>query len=244
MQSLEHSGIVRRDRRSEQKVFYMNGEVKLRITAGTKVQDFLEAHPFGNEQGNQVAAKFVERMNRARVLFTQQEAGDKASADSAKHRKGLRLRITSIPVRHLCKISQSVAAEHPEVTAGHRVTELGRGQVQFVAGVEVILQEAEAHRDLYVQHGMLEESLEELKRMLEAYRQSIADSNAALRSHTGARNELQSLSRELVKMMAVLDGVMVYRLRNQPELQGAWASARNIAWPAGESRTPAKEKGA
>jgi hypothetical protein len=91
---------------------------------------------------------------------------------------------------------------------------------------------------------MSEESLEELSQMLQAYEQAVSDANAGLRAHTGARAELQSLARDLMRMLQQLDGIVLYRFRQEPEVQGAWKSARNIAWPVGEARPEAPAEGA
>ena len=41
-----------------------------------------------------------------------------------------------------------------------------------------------------------------------------------------------------MRMLQQLDGIVLYRYRDQPERMGAWASARNIAWPLGEAVKP------
>jgi hypothetical protein len=47
-----------------------------------------------------------------------------------------------------------------------------------------------------------------------------------------------------MRMLHQLDGIVLYRFRDQPELQGAWKSARNIAWPLPEGRPEAPAEGA
>lgn len=212
------------------------------VNTAVKVRDFLLAHPFGTSAGDQFAARFVEKVNRAVALFTQQEAGESAAETSTENRKALRKQILAVPARHLTKISRAVAAAHPEISASHRLTALHRSQPQFVAKVEVMLQEARANLPLYVEHGLSEESLQELEQLVKAFQESIGQSNAARRLHTGARKELEELVPELMQMLAQLDGMMLYRLRNQPELQGAWDSARNVAWPASQAAVEAPTK--
>ena len=149
----------------------------------------------------------------------------------------------AVPARHVAKISQGVAVAHPEVSAGHRVSGLGRTQTEFVAKAQVMLQEAQANLALYVEHGLSEESLQELATLLKAFLDSIGQSNAARRAHTGAKKELSALGRELMRMLTQLDGMMLYRLRNQPELQGAWESARNFAWPVPQAKVESPATG-
>ncbi len=221
----------------------MNGQLMSKVHTMVKVRDLLMANPFGTSPADQFVAKFAEKVDRAQLLFTQQEAGEAAAASSTDYRKGLRRQIVALPARHVAKISKAVAAAHPEISAGHRVSALGRRQSEFVARVQVMLQEAQANLALYVEHGLSEESLKELETLLQAYQDSIGQSNAARRAHTGAQKELGTLGRELMRMLTQLDGMMLYRLRDQPELQGAWASARNVAWPAPRAKAEAPAEG-
>ncbi len=44
-------------------------------------------------------------------------------------------------------------------------------------------------------------------------------------------------------MVRQLDGIVQYHYRAQPEVLGAWASARNFAWPVAEVSAPATPAG-
>ena len=94
-----------------------------------------------------------------------------------------------------------------------------------------------AHRDLFLASGMSPESLEELNRQLAAYQEEVGEANAGRRAHTGARAELRAVTRQLMRLLKQLDGIVVYRFRDRADLLGSWKSARNVAWPLPE---PAK----
>ncbi len=89
--------------------------------------------------------------------------------------------------------------------------------------------------------------IEELQGLLAAYDKAVSDADTGRRAHTGAHAELRNLTSELVKMTHQLNGMMLYRIRQNPDL-GAWESARNIAWPAAkatdEPAAPGKESAA
>ncbi|MBK6781755.1 MAG: hypothetical protein IPG75_19780 [Gemmatimonadetes bacterium] len=76
------------------------------------------------------------------------------------------------------------------------------------------------------------------KTLLEAYEGALKEAGAGRRAHTGARAEMQVLGRELMRMVRQLDGIVQYHYRAQPEVLGAWASARNFAWPVPEVTAP------
>lgn len=86
---------------------------------------------------------------------------------------------------------------------------------------------------------MLPATPTELKTLLAEYEQAVSDAHAGRRSHTGARSEMQGLIRELMQMVRHLDGTVAFHFRGQPELLGAWKSARNVAWPADTPAAPA-----
>ena len=43
---------------------------------------------------------------------------------------------------------------------------------------------------------------------------------------------MKALGVELIAMVKQLEGMVLIRFRQDPNLKGAWASARNVAWPA------------
>ena len=216
----------------------MNINLRVKVAMAVRVRDLLLANPFGDAPADQVSAQFVEKVGRAQAMLTQQEAGEMASRTSTRHRRLLRREMLRLPVRHLLKIAKSVAAEHPEVASGLRRPAFGRSEEVFQASVRAIAREAESHRALFLEHGMSEESLEELSQMLQAYEAAVHDSNAGRRAHTGARAELKAVTRDLMRLLQQLDGIVLYRFRDRPDLMGAWESARNIAWPLTEPAKP------
>jgi len=217
----------------------MNSKLRLKVAMAMRVRDLLVANPFGDPPADQLSAQFVERVKRAEVLLTQSESGDLASRSSTRHRRQLRAQIRSLPLRHVVKVAQLVSVEHPEAASGIKPLPFGMGESEFLATARAIAQQVEGERDLFQAHGMASTSLEELNRMLGEYEQALHDANAARRTHTGARAELRQVTRELMRMAAVFDGLVLFAFRDNAELLGAWVSARNVAWPVAE---PVKEK--
>jgi hypothetical protein len=50
-------------------------------------------------------------------------------------------------------------------------------------------------------------------------------------AHVGARADLQAVASEIVEQGRVLDGLVRYGFGSNPELMGAWSSARNVPGP-------------
>jgi hypothetical protein len=160
-----------------------------------------------------------------------------ASKASSQHRRELRRELTREPLRHLRKIARAAAAGHPEITLGARKLD-GGSETGFLATVRAMMEEAGTHKDTLLKFGLSEASLAELATKVVVYEQAMTDANAGLRAHTGARAELDALTRELMRLIQQLDGIVSYQFRDQPEVLGAWKSARNVAWPLNEPARP------
>lgn len=215
----------------------MHDTTRLKVGTGVRVRDFLSAHPMDHQPAELVAARFAAQVERARVLLTQRDSGEAASKASTARRKTLRKDMLKGPVRHVNLISKAVASAEPGKVKVRSYLDR-QSQPDFQATVRAISQEVEADKALYLQHGLSEESLEELNTMLAAYDAAVVEGNAGRRASTGATAELKVVTRDLMRMLRQLDGIIVYRYRDQPEVLGAWKSARNIAWPVVKPEAP------
>lgn len=215
----------------------MNAALLVLLAMLGRLQDFLRAFPLGDEPGDLVVAQFMAKMDRLRAMVAQQQEGQlNRRALVGKHRE-LRRRITTGPLRQLARIAVTLKGEFAEVAAivGQPVHRLGMDA--FLATAQTIAATVQAQHDLLRARGMAPETLDDLTALLKEYEQALRGANAGRRAHTGARAELRALGKELIQMARQLDGIVVYHFRDDPEVLGAWKSARNVAWPTGE---PAK----
>ena len=63
------------------------------------------------------------------------------------------------------------------------------------------------------------------------FAQTLESSREGRRGHVGASADLKAVAREIKAQIRVLDGLVRFRFGDQPELMGAWASARNVLGP-------------
>ena len=226
----------------------MNTEARLKTDMAIRVRNFLRAHPFGEPLADAVVAKYEEKVARAQTLVAQQENGYLTASASRTKRAEIREQVKSEPLRHLTEITKAVALEKPELAKLFRLFVRSPNEQQFRAGVQGFIVRITEHKDLFAQYGMRPTLIEELEGLLTAYDKAVSDADGGRRAHTGARAELKDLTSELVKMTHQLNGMMLYRIRQNPDLGGAWESARNIAWPVAkatdEPAAPAKESAA
>ena len=216
----------------------MNTAVRLKVDMAVRVRHFLRANPFSAPKAEAVAAKFEERLARAETLLQQQGDGRDLARTSRAARSGLRQRLRNSPLRHLARIAAAAAAVKPELAELFKLPGASLSEQDFRTGLRNTLARVATHQELLIEHGLRETLPAELTEMVERYEQVAALADAGRRGHTGARTELQGLASELVRMVKQLDGMMLYRIQEQPELAGAWISARNVAWPSPVDKTP------
>lgn len=213
----------------------MNTSIRVRAAMAVRVRDFLQANPLGYQQGDTVVAQLATRVSRVEELLNAKKFGEQASRNSRHYREDLRKTITRVTLRQVLKVGKALSVAHPDVASGIR-RPLGRSERDFMASVNAIVQLVEANQPVFLEYGLSEAGLTELKTQFAEYQRSIGDANLARRTHTGAQAELRVLAREIMTMVQQLDGIVGYQFRGKPELLGAWKSARNVAWPGSQPK--------
>ncbi|MBK9690881.1 MAG: hypothetical protein IPO73_04185 [Gemmatimonadetes bacterium] len=217
----------------------MDNILRLKLAMLTALVDFLRAHPLGEGAVATVVARFVEKVARLQALIAQQQDGASGRKAQTGRYQELRQQITRVPLYHLAGLAPALAAEAPELAALLKTTVSSKSGPLFLATAHSVLQAVETHQELLLAQGMLPATPTELKTLLAEYEQAVSDAHAGRRAHTGARSEMQGLIRELMQMVRHLDGTVAFHFRGQPELLGAWKSARNVAWPVETPDAPA-----
>ncbi len=216
----------------------MTTVLRLKLAMLIRLLDFLRAHPFGDEPATQVVARFNEAVARFQALLARQRDGEVTRRAEVSRHRSLRRQLTRVHLRHLAGIVTSLEGEHPQVAAVIGQPVSGMSGQQFLATAQSIAAMVEANRELLRASGMAESTPAELTALLEEYARAVSEANAARRAHTGARAELRALNREVMPIVRRLEGLVAYHFRAQPDLLGAWKSARNIAWPVEEPVKP------
>lgn len=212
----------------------MDTRMQLKVVMLGRLQGFLRANPLGDEPADQVVARFMEKMDRLRVLAAQQRTGLVAqAAENRKHRE-VRRQMIRRPLRHLARVAGSLEAGQEEIAAALTQPVSKLSGIDFLTATQSIAAAAQVHRDLLRSKGMSEITVQDLLTRIAEYDQAVSDADTGRRAHTGASAELRALGKELMELVRQLDGLVVYRFHEQPEVLGAWDSARNVAWPVPE----------
>jgi len=209
----------------------MDSDLRRKIEMAVRVRDFLRTRPFGAPNADGVIVRFDERVGRGQVLIEQVEAGERAVRGSIATRGELRRELSTEVLRHLARIARAAAKEKSDVAEKFKLPRAHGSEQEFRATARTIAAEIAANKELFLKHGMWEGAVDHLDSLLDRYDQAVADGHAGRAAHTGARAELKALGRELMAMVKQLEGMLLMKFRDDPNLKGAWASARNVAWP-------------
>lgn len=216
----------------------MRTDVRLKIDMAVRVRDFLRANPFGTANGQAVAAQFEEKLARALDLIARVDRGEVTRREAVRRKHSVQRQLRTIPLRHLARIGAAASAEKPEL-AGQLRMPTQPNDPEFRAAAGNIAALTTANRELLDRYGLVDRIPEELDRGIAELDRVTAEINEGRMAHTGARMELAELSSGLLGMARQLDGMMLYRYREEPVLRGSWASARNVAWSRGTPKPEA-----
>jgi hypothetical protein len=206
------------------------------------VLSFCKEHPYEDAGFGAVMARFEERVGRANQLVTQERAGRLASSAATKEKGDLRRELQGQLLSHLVRVSEVAAKERPELAERFRRAGKSVAGKVFLTTARAILADAQEFTELLVQHGMSATMFAELKVTLERLEAVTEASRKARRDHVGANADLGAVSRELLELVGLLDGLNRFRFRDQPELLAAWESARNVVGPV-KSKAESAEAG-
>ena len=139
--------------------------------------------------------------------------------------------------------------EGTEMAVQFQATNASHRALLTVAGD--MLGKATAQKDVLLARGMPPTLLDDLAAALGEFEQTIEATRAGRRNHpslrsgqvVGASADLQAVAAEIKKQVRALDGMVRYRFGDNPELMGAWRSARDVLGPFKSKQEPESPAG-
>jgi hypothetical protein len=217
----------------------MNAETRLKLDVATRIREFMDARPFDNPKDAAVAGALKGLITRALALSDQQVGGQITVHNAVSQRRDLRRILRRQPFKHLARIAEAASKEVPGLEARFRLPIGSVSHQAFLTGARTIQAEALARRDVLLKYGMAETLLDDLTGTLNKYEDAVSQAHAGNRARVGASAELDAVMADLMTLVHQLDGMNLYRFRNDPEQRAAWESASNIPWPNGRAEKPA-----
>lgn len=210
----------------------MKRETLVVVSTGERSEAFQQAHPFGTPAENAVAEELAKKLAVAREADAQAASGENAERIATRIRRGLGMTIRGELLRPLARIAKAAEDEEPEVARLVRVPGVKARIGTFRRAMRTAATLATEKREFFLSHGMPPELPAALTTAVEQYEAAVQQAFAARRAHVGANAELDQLAAEILGLVQQLDGMNLFRFRDDPEKLAAWISARDIPRPA------------
>ena len=209
----------------------MKATLRRRLERAMRVRDFLRAHKTEGVAEAAGLARLEELITRAEALAGQQLSGLIAARAATAQRERVRRALHMKLLRYLAGVAAVAAKENIELGAQFRLRHLDASNQSLVTMTRGMLEHATAQRALLVSRGMSETLLDEIAAAVAELEQPLEATRTGRRDHVGASADLEAIAGEIGEQVRLLDGLVRYRFGDNPELIGAWDSARNVAGP-------------
>ena len=201
----------------------------------TRALDFSRAHGDPSPGYAAAVARLEQRLARAQQLATQQREGILEVRSSSEQKRDLRRQMRRGELAHLAGVAAIASAELPELAQKFTLAPMKSPYLAFRTAARSMAAEAQAHKELLVQHGLAETVVESLTETLDEFDRAIERGNEGRREHVGASAELDTVGDELVQIVRMMDGLNRVRFAEDSESGAAWESASNTLGPARSS---------
>ena len=133
-----------------------------------------------------------------------------------------------VPIAHLAQIGALAAREVHELGKTFRFRPAATSLVAFQSAARAMLEEAQAHKEVLVKHGLSESVLVEFERMLDQFDAAMRLGAEGRVRHTAATRELVALTKEAGRLVRGMDARIRIRYRNDLPALEQWVSARAV----------------
>lgn len=221
----------------------MRREVRNAITAFERVQQFITQHPLADAPDSlgAQADELETVVNALTVAAVDQDAGVRLRRAHVESQKAL---CEQLYVKHIRPISL-VAREVFGITGMDRAFRMPVGkrvsQVVLTAA-EAMAQAAEKSKDVFVQHALPPDFIEQLRGAATALEEARNSKTDSIRRQVSATASAQDLVKRGRKAVRLLDAILVPRYSADPDLLAAWRSAKKVrpsTFPPATTEVPA-----
>jgi hypothetical protein len=128
-------------------------------------------------------------------------------------------------------VAKIAAKETPDLAGKVVLRSSARAYRSFRTITGSMLAEAQSQKDLLVKHGLSESVLDSLVQSLDEFDRVVNEGTDALRSHVGARAELDVLTNEVVDFVEVMDALNRFRFAENAAGLAEWETVSNVIGP-------------
>lgn len=207
---------------------FMNQMYGRKYDMGTRALKVHNALP-DTDPGNSAAAeKLATITERFRIVAAMQRNGLVDVHAAAEEKERLRHVMKSGPLAHLSQVGRAAAVDDHELRSSLRLQPEAGTLLAFQRAATTIADAAVARKDVLVKHGLAVPVLEELIQLLQQFDAAVELGKAGRTAHVAATAELETLAKEIVATVRLMDGRNRQRFRGNEELLRSWMSATRI----------------
>ncbi len=221
----------------------MNADVRSKLEMATRALEFCRAHPSDDAGYLKQVENLEELLNRAEGLAARQRAGQIAEHAGAARRMELRDQLHDQLLRHLVRVGELAAKEHPELIGKFQLPSTNATNKTYLVAAKAMLAEGQANKDTLTKYGLSEAMLQDLAQAIQEFEATIESGSAGRESHVGARADLDAVAAELMRAVEVLNTFNRRRFRGDAELLAAWDAARLVIGPRTRRKPPEATEG-
>ena len=205
----------------------MDAHSRRRVEMGTRALEFSRAHPDSEPGTAEVTARLEQLIARANGTASAQRDGI-IQVRAARSRKEELRQAMLVPIAHLAEVGRAAAREEHELGKAFRFRPDASTYFAFRTAARGMATAAQEHRELLLKYGLSQPVLDEFMKQLDQLEEAMALGNEGRAAHVGATRELRVVSREIFRIVRVMDGRSRQRFAGDAQLLGAWISASTV----------------
>jgi hypothetical protein len=198
---------------------------------GDKALNFSRAHPDASPGYAAALTGLEQRLTKAQQLAQAQQEGINQRKAANARKNELRRKMRNTQLRHIARVAKVAARATSELDGKFVLKSEPRAYRSFRALAGSMVAEAQTEKELLVKFGLADSVLEGLVHSLEQFDRAVTEGTDALRTHVGARAELDVLGEEVFDIVQVMDAFNRDRFGNDPAVLAEWEAVSNVVGP-------------
>jgi hypothetical protein len=213
----------------------MNGSIRRKLDSGERAHAFSLAHPSDDPGHSSLVTRLGERLVRARSLAAQEITGRKTVQASVRAKAEIRRQIRQ-QLLILSGTARLVALDERGVEALFKLPRVRESHQAFLAFARTALAQATERKAQLMAYGLPVTFLEDCTALVRRYEAAVGERQAGGGAHVGANAALVAVTKEVMRIIQLIDRINAVRFRRNAELLAAWKSARTVVHRRGSGR--------
>jgi hypothetical protein len=206
----------------------MDAVTRRQLDMGARALEFSREHPDASPGSALALTGLQDQLKAADALAAEQQDGTRAVRAATARKFELREEMNRSHLLHVARAGKAAAREIPELEQTFQFRRERAPYAEFRTRAQTMAAAADANKEILVRFGLADTSFDALKKSLADFDAATEQWMAGRLTHVAASAKLGAVAAEVVKIVKVMDGLNVYRFRDQPDLLAAWKSASKV----------------